>query len=70
MGPRVEKYDLPHNRQAADVIKKYLLDQDSILAVLQAGEDGVVLDGREITADEQLYMSLDDIEAWLHALLK
>lgn len=66
----VEKYDLPHDRQVAELIRKYLLDQDNILTVLRAGEDGVVLNGREISPEEQLYMGLDEIESWLRELLK
>lgn len=66
----VEKYELPHNRQVADLIKDYLLDQDNILTVLQAGEEGVFLDGRAVTPAEQLNMSLHDIGTWLHATLE
>lgn len=66
----VEKYNLPHNRQAADLIRKYLLDQDNILKVLRAGEEGVFVHGREVTPMEQLHLSLADIEVWLNTTLE
>lgn len=66
----VEKYDLPHNQQAADLIKKYLLNQDNITAVLRAGEEGVFLHNHQITPANQLTMTLSEVETWLRLVLE
>lgn len=61
----VEKYELPHNREVAELIKKYLSSLDNIATVLEVGELGVFLDGRRLTPSQQLDMNLKEVEEWL-----
>ncbi|MCF1470228.1 glycosyltransferase [Agrobacterium vitis] len=65
----VEKYGLAHNREAASLVKNYLGSLESIKTVLDAGEQGVVLDGRQFSPAAQLELSLGQIEAWLQSIL-
>ncbi|KZC95513.1 MULTISPECIES: glycosyltransferase [Clavibacter] len=65
----VEKYGLPHDREAADLVRRHLTSQEAVAAVLRAGEQGVVLGGRPISPAEQLQMDLGEVEEWLCAVL-
>lgn len=65
----VDKYNLPHNKAAADLVRTYLSDLHDIEAVLRMGEEGVVLAGRPVSPAEQLNMSLADVDEWLRSVL-
>jgi hypothetical protein len=66
----VEKYGLPHDRAAADLVRTYLASPESVAAVLRAGEQGVVLDGRRLSPAETLEMDIDEVEEWVRAVLQ
>lgn len=65
----VDKYGLPHNREAAELVRKHLGSLDNVQAVLRAGERGVVLDGRRLSPAEQLKMNVNELDEWLQSLL-
>lgn len=65
----VDKYGLPHNREAAELVRKHLESLDNVKAVLRAGERGVVLDGRQLSPAEQLKMNVDEVDAWLQSIV-
>lgn len=65
----VEKYRLPHNQEAAELVRMHLGSLENIQAVLRAGEEGVILEGRQFSPTEQLEMSVDEVKEWLRSIL-
>ncbi|BCW45248.1 glycosyltransferase [Arthrobacter sp. StoSoilB5] len=65
----VEKYRLPHNEEPAELVTKYLGSLENIKTVLRTGEQGVFLERRHFSPEEQLEMSLGEVEEWLQSIL-
>lgn len=61
----IQKYGLDHNPQAVRLVREKLWTTDQIRKVLEVSEKGVFRDGQKLTTQEQLGMSLAEVEAWI-----
>lgn len=65
----IEKYNLSHNESAARLVREKLWTQENIQKVLETADRGVTSHGRFLTPEDQLTMSLEDVEEWIQFVL-
>jgi hypothetical protein len=65
----IEKYRLSHNESAARLVRQKLWTPENIERVLETAGRGVTSHGRLLTAEEQLAMSLHNVEEWIQFAL-
>lgn len=65
----VDKYELSHNERAARLVRGKLWTPDNIRKVLETADRGIISRGRLLTQDDQLKMSLKDVEEWIQFAL-
>jgi Glycosyl transferase family 2 len=63
-----EKYELSHNKEAANLIRGKLWTLESIQNVLEATSHGVMHRGRMLSAGEVSKLLVQDIDEWLQSL--
>jgi hypothetical protein len=63
-----EKYGLPHNKKAADLVRERLWTLDGIRSVLEVTSHGVIHRGRTLPTHELLMMSVEDIDEWIESI--
>lgn len=63
-----EKYGLPHNKEAAILVREKLWTLESIRNVLEATSHGVIHRGRTLPKHELSKMSVEDIDEWVQSL--
>ncbi|MDD7973588.1 hypothetical protein [Roseinatronobacter alkalisoli] len=61
----IQKYALPHNPEAVRLVREKLWTAEQIRKVLSVSENGVFRNGQKLTIDEQLGMSLAEVDAWI-----
>jgi hypothetical protein len=61
----IQKYGLDHNPQAVRLVREKLWTAEQIRKVLDVSEKGVFRDGQKLSTQEQLGMSLAEVEAWI-----
>lgn len=65
----IEKYNLSHDRQTADLVRERLWTSENILQVLTAAAAGVTWNGRLLTIEDQLAMPFEQVDAWIRSAL-
>ncbi|TCM51089.1 glycosyl transferase family 2 [Rhizobium sp. PP-F2F-G48] len=65
----IEKYDLPHNAQAAALVRERLWTSENIRHVLEVAGDGITVNGRLLTIEDQLQMPFDQVNDWIRSAL-
>lgn len=65
----IDKYNLPHNTLARKLVREHLWSSENIRKVLETASRGVLLNGCELTTEEQMVMSFKEVESWIRASL-
>jgi len=66
----IEKYQLSHNESASRLVREKLWTLENIQTVLEAAGRGVTSHGRRLlTPEDQLAMSLQEVEEWIQFAL-
>lgn len=65
----IEKYDLPHNSQAADLVREKLWTSENIRRVLDIASGGITVNGRLLTIEDQLKMPFGEVNNWIRSAL-
>lgn len=65
----IDKYNLPHNELARQLVRESLWTSENIQKVLETASRGVTSNGHLLTAEGQLQMSFEEVDTWVRSAL-